>query len=84
MVSKIRAYEGQGITVQYEIKRCIHAEKCVHGLTAVFNPQERPWIQPQNAAADEIDVLHLLEILADVDRIAEHLSVCNNWKEQER
>jgi CDGSH-type Zn-finger protein/uncharacterized Fe-S cluster protein YjdI len=54
VVSKIRAYEGQGITVQYEIKRCIHAEKCVHGLLAVFNPQERPWIQPQNAAVDEI------------------------------
>ena len=31
-----RAYEAEGITVRFELKRCIHAEACVHGLPLVF------------------------------------------------
>jgi CDGSH-type Zn-finger protein/uncharacterized Fe-S cluster protein YjdI len=54
MSSKIRAYPGPGIEVSYDVRRCIHAEECVHGLPQVFIPQGKPWIQPQHASADEI------------------------------
>ena len=54
MMSKIKAYTGDGITVHYEVARCIHAAECVRGLPAVFDPQARPWIQPLRAAADEV------------------------------
>lgn len=54
MERKIRRYEADGIVVEYEIPRCIHAEECVHGLPAVFDPSARPWIQPENADPEEV------------------------------
>jgi CDGSH-type Zn-finger protein/uncharacterized Fe-S cluster protein YjdI len=53
-MSKIHSYAGDGITVEYELKRCIHAAECVNRLRAVFDTSKRPWIQPQNADADSV------------------------------
>ena len=53
-MSKIREYAGDGIDVQYDAKRCIHAAECVRGLPAVFDVEKRPWIQPANAQIDEL------------------------------
>lgn len=52
--NRIRRYDSDGIEVQYELSRCIHAAECVRRLNQVFNSEQRPWIQPQNASADEI------------------------------
>lgn len=52
MQQKIRTYEGKNIDVKYDVKRCIHAEECVKGLPAVFNLQERRWIQPDKGDVD--------------------------------
>jgi CDGSH-type Zn-finger protein/uncharacterized Fe-S cluster protein YjdI len=54
MATKTLEYAGDKITVRYEVKRCIHAEECVHGLPAVFDPQGRPWVQPNGATVDEV------------------------------
>ncbi len=54
MDRKERSYETEEITVTYDVKRCIHAEECVKGLASVFDPQKRPWIQPENASAEKI------------------------------
>ncbi len=54
MADKIRSYEGEDITVTYSVRRCIHAEACVHGLPGVFDPNRRPWIDPDQAAADDL------------------------------
>ncbi|MCH8961853.1 MAG: CDGSH iron-sulfur domain-containing protein [Bacteroidetes bacterium] len=54
MADKIRSYEGEDITVTYSVRRCIHAEECVRGLPGVFDPNRRPWIDPDQAAADEL------------------------------
>ena len=53
-MSKIREYTGDGIVVQYDAKRCIHAAECVRGLPAVFDVEKRPWIQPDNATPTEL------------------------------
>lgn len=53
-MGKIREYEAEGIVVRYDATRCIHAEECVHGLDAVFNPNRRPWIDPSGATPDQI------------------------------
>ncbi|MEQ9399623.1 MAG: (4Fe-4S)-binding protein [Longimicrobiales bacterium] len=53
-MSKAREYEGDGIVVSYELRRCIHAAKCVHGLPEVFDPDRRPWIDPSGSDADRI------------------------------
>ncbi len=54
MAVKPRTYESEAIDVQYELKRCIHAEECVRRLNAVFDTQKRPWIQPEHSTADSI------------------------------
>lgn len=54
MESKIRKYEAESIDVTWDQKRCIHAAKCVDNLKKVFNTDQRPWIQPQNAEADVV------------------------------
>ena len=44
--TELYRYEGRGVTVTYDAKRCIHAAECVHGLPRVFDPNAKPWIQP--------------------------------------
>ena len=51
---KVYSYESDDVVVDYEVKRCIHAEKCVHGLPAVFDAKKRPWIQPEHGTADQV------------------------------
>ncbi|WP_406455957.1 (4Fe-4S)-binding protein [Streptomyces sp. NBC_00876] len=54
-----RSYEGDGITVEYDVHRCLHAAECVRGLPTVFDTGRRPWIRPGEAVADDIaDVIH--------------------------
>lgn len=54
MAHRIHNYEGQQIDVTYDAGRCIHAAECVARLRQVFDTQKRPWIQPDNGAADGI------------------------------
>jgi len=54
MDQKIHTYESDEITVEFDNKRCLHSAECVKGLRSVFNPDEKPWVQPENASADEI------------------------------
>lgn len=49
-----KEYEGQDITVSFDMKRCIHARNCFLKLPKVFDPSQRPWVQPDNAPAEEI------------------------------
>jgi CDGSH-type Zn-finger protein/uncharacterized Fe-S cluster protein YjdI len=51
---KIHRFQADDIEVSYSLKRCIHAEECVKRLAAVFDKNQRPWIQPANAPADAI------------------------------
>lgn len=54
MGSRIHNYEGEDIDVQYDVKRCIHAAECVRDLPRVFDPNRKPWIDPEAADADLI------------------------------
>ncbi|MEU6929474.1 (4Fe-4S)-binding protein [Streptomyces sp. NPDC046385] len=49
---RIKEYDGEGITVTYEPRRCLHAAECLRGLPSVFDLGKRPWIQPDQAPAD--------------------------------
>lgn len=51
---KIQVHENDDIRVSYDPNICEHAAECVKGLSKVFNPQQRPWIQVDKASADEI------------------------------
>lgn len=39
-----KSYSNADITVSWTPERCIHSEKCFHGLAQVFDPNRRPWI----------------------------------------
>lgn len=47
-------YLGREVIVTYDASRCIHAAECVHGLPEVFDPDARPWIDPDKAPAQQI------------------------------
>lgn len=50
----IKTYNSDDVDVTYDIKRCIHAAECVKRLGDVFDTSKRPWIQPENAPADDL------------------------------
>ena len=52
--AKLHRYEGCGCAVTYDVKRCIHAAECVHGLPSVFDSKAKPWIRPEGAEVDEL------------------------------
>ena len=54
MTRRVRSYDAPEITVEYDVRRCIHAEECVRGLPEAFDPRRRPWIDPNRAAADDL------------------------------
>jgi uncharacterized Fe-S cluster protein YjdI len=39
-----KTYTKGDLTVLWRQDRCIHSAKCVSGLSAVFDPNRRPWI----------------------------------------
>jgi len=52
-----RAYEGEGITVYFKREQCRHAGKCVQGDHAVFNLDQKPWIQADRADVDKVKAI---------------------------
>jgi len=52
--SKVFRFDGSGIVVTYEIRRCIHAAECVRKLPAVFDTKRKPWVDPEAATAAEV------------------------------
>ena len=53
-ISQARAYIAPGATVYYDRGRCLHFAECVRGLPEVFDVKKRPWIQPENASAEQV------------------------------
>jgi uncharacterized Fe-S cluster protein YjdI len=47
-------YSNGEITILWKPTVCIHAGICVKTLPQVYNPQARPWIQPENATTPEL------------------------------
>lgn len=46
--------EGRRATVRFDSRRCIHSQRCVMAAPAAFNPERRPWIDPDAADADAL------------------------------
>ncbi len=53
-MARRKEYEGKDIMVSFDMKRCIHARNCFLKLPDVFDPAQRPWVQPDTAPAEEI------------------------------
>lgn len=58
MEDKIIQFENKQLIVTWNSKQCIHSEKCWKGLSQVFKPKEKPWIQLENVS-DELIVAQI-------------------------
>ncbi len=53
-MAKPRSYVGDDIEITFDMARCIHARNCFLKLPQVFDPERRPWVDPDAAPAEEI------------------------------
>ena len=54
MDEDVHTYAGEDIEVSYDVLRCTHARECVERLPEVFDPDQRPWIDPDDADVDDL------------------------------
>ena len=47
-------YKGQGIDVHYNKRLCSHSAICGAQLKAVFDTSKKPWVNPDQASAEEV------------------------------
>lgn len=50
----IKEYTHGDLTIIWKPKTCIHAAECVKRLPEVYRPNEKPWIQMENASNDDL------------------------------
>lgn len=51
----VREYATEEIVVEWRPRLCYHSQNCVRALPRVFEKERRPWIDPTQAPADEIE-----------------------------
>ena len=54
MEDNIKKYDNGEITVIWQPHLCVHSARCVNGLPAVFNLQQKPWI---NVTAADTEII---------------------------
>ena len=54
MTKRLQVYEGEGIVVTFDPSVCIHSAVCLRTLPAVFDVQQRRWIQLEHAGPNEV------------------------------
>ena len=52
--SSAKEYSNGEVVITWESEKCVHSGNCVRGLSAVFSPKKRPWINPEGAETDQI------------------------------
>lgn len=49
-----KEYSNGEITITWQPGKCMHSGICVKTLSAVYHPNEKPWISPENASTQEL------------------------------
>lgn len=49
-----RSYEGESITINFNLGLCCHVGRCLKHLPSVFSKDTKPWINPNGATVEEI------------------------------
>ena len=49
-----KEYTNGDLAVVWKPRLCIHSEICVKTLPNVYKPEEKPWIQAENATVEEL------------------------------
>ena len=54
MAGLTKEYKNGELTIVWEPGKCIHAAECVNALPQVYKPNDKPWIQAENASIEEL------------------------------
>ena len=49
-----KEYKGKKITVVWQPELCTHSANCAKGLSNVFKPREKPWIDMEGDSEEQI------------------------------
>jgi uncharacterized Fe-S cluster protein YjdI len=49
-----KEYTNGEITIVWQSGKCIHSGMCVKNNPDVFQPREKPWIQPEASTTEQI------------------------------
>ena len=50
----VKKYKKDDLTIVWEPGKCIHSGICVQMLPSVYDPNAKPWIQPENASVEDL------------------------------
>lgn len=50
----VKEYTNGEITIIWKPETCIHSKKCWKNLLEVFDPRNRPWVNPFGASTERI------------------------------
>lgn len=54
---RLLAYEGKDVTVTYNPMICSHAAECGRLAGHIFNPEQKPWVQPDSGTVAEVEAV---------------------------
>ena len=54
MAQTIFKYSNGEVTIVWKPDLCIHSGNCVRGLSDVFKPRQKPWINADGASTEKI------------------------------
>lgn len=49
-----KEYSNGEVTILWKPEKCIHSGICVKTLPQVYDPNDRPWVKPENATSEEL------------------------------
>lgn len=52
---RVITYEGNEATVNYNPMLCSHAAECGRLASNIFNPANKPWVQPDKGTVEEVE-----------------------------
>lgn len=50
----VKEYSNKELTIVWKPRTCIHSVECVKALPRVYKPNDKPWIQIENATTAEL------------------------------
>ncbi len=50
----VKEYTNGEVTIVWKPDACIHSKLCFNGLSQVFDPQARPWVNAEGASTEAI------------------------------
>jgi len=54
---RVFSYEGTQATVHFNPRLCAHAAECGRIAVSVFNPAQKPWVQPDEGTVEQIEAV---------------------------